>query len=142
VRFHIIGAVNSPGVYTLSPGALVQDAIQAAGGPSADADLETLNLATMIRDQQQIIVPRLSPALIPGSRTITLEGSDDDLVNINTADSATLQTLPGIGPVLAGRIIDYRNEHGPFNTIDDLSAIKGIGETRLEQLRALVSVGP
>jgi competence protein ComEA len=141
VRCHVVGAVRTPGVYTLPPGALVQDAVLAAGGPSDDADLERLNLATVIQDQEQIIVPEQSAALrvnTPG----TIVESDGGLVNINTADSERLQTLPRIGPVLAGRIIDYRDQHGPFAAVDDLTLVKGIGEATLERLRPLTTVGP
>lgn len=138
VRFHILGAVNAPGVYTLPPGARVQDAIEAAGGASADANLERLNLAAVVEDQQQIIVPGRQAATGSGA----LEGPGVDLVNINTADSEALQTLPGIGPATADKIIAYREEHGPFNAIDDIVNVKGIGEATLEKLRPLITVGP
>jgi competence protein ComEA len=141
VRCHVVGAVNAPGVYSLPPGSLVQDAIQSAGGPAADANLEQLNLAAVIQDQEQIVVPQRQAASAPGAPDAP-EGSATGLVNINTADSETLQTLPGIGPALAGRIIDYRDEHGPFVTVDDLTAVKGIGEATLEKLRPLITVGP
>lgn len=138
VRFHILGAVNAPGVYTLPPDARVQDAIEAAGGASADANLERLNLAAVVEDQQQIIVPGRQAATGSGA----LEGPGVDLVNINTADSEALQTLPGIGPATADKIIAYREEHGPFNAIDDIVNVKGIGEATLEKLRPLITVGP
>jgi competence protein ComEA len=141
VHCHVIGAVRTPGVYTLPPGALVQDAILVAGGPSDDADLERLNLATVVQDQEQIVVPKRSAALkfdAPGN----IVGSDDGLVNVNTADGERLETLPRIGPVLAERIIDYRDQHGPFAAVDDLILVKGIGEATLEQLRPLITVGP
>lgn len=141
VRCHVVGAVRTPGVYTLPPGALVQDAILAAGGPSDDADLERLNLATTVQDQEQIIVPKRSVTL-RFDAPMTIVESDDGLVNINTADSERLQTLPRIGPVLAERVINYRQEHGPFTTVDDLILVKGIGEATLERLRPLTTVGP
>jgi competence protein ComEA len=141
IRCHIVGAVNAPGVYTLPPGARVQDALQAAGGASVDADLERLNLAAVVQDQQQVVVPRRQAATTPGG-TDALGGPGAGLVNVNTADSETLQTLPGIGPVIATRIIEYRDEHGPFATVEDLVAVKGIGEVTLEKLRPLVTVGP
>jgi competence protein ComEA len=131
---HVVGPVNAPGVYTLPPGATVQDAIRAAGGPSADADLERLNLAVVVQGQQQIVVPRRQVA--PGAPG----GTGSGLLDINAADSETLQTLPGIGPVLAGRIIEYRDEHGPFATVDDLINVKGIGQATLEKLRPLIAV--
>jgi competence protein ComEA len=141
VRFHIVGPVNAPGVYTLPPNSRVQDALQAAGGPTADADLEQLNLAAVVQDQDQIIVPRRIMGLAPGTSS-PVRGLGANLVNVNTADSETLQTLPGIGPVLAGRIIDYRNEHGPINSIESLVEVKGIGEATLEKLRLLITLGP
>jgi len=141
VRCHVVGAVDAPGVYTLPPGALVQDAIQMAGGPREDADLEQLNLAAEIQDQEQIVVPRRSANVRPDTPG-TPGGSDEGLVNINTADSDTLQTLPRIGPVLAERIIEYRDEHGPFVDVADLVLVKGIGEATLEQLRPLITSGP
>jgi competence protein ComEA len=131
VRFHILGAVNAPGVYTLPPGAQIQDAIEAASGASADADLGRLNLAVVVEDQQQIIVPGRG-----------VEGPNAGLVNVNTADSETLQTLPGTGPVTADKIIAYREEHGPFGVVDDIIGVKGIGEATLEKLRPLITVGP
>ena len=133
---HVTGQVIAPGVYTLSPGAEVQDAIQAAGGASVDADLERLNLAAVVQDHQQIVVPRRR------TDSNALDGPSAGLVNINTAGSETLQTLPGIGPALAGRIIDYRDAHGPFVAVEDLLNVKGIGEVTLEKLRPLISVGP
>ena len=134
LRCHVVGQVNAPGVYTLPPGARIQDALQAAGGPTADADLDAINLAAAVQDQQQIIVPRRPVASSRGTPTA--------LVNINTADSATLQTLPGIGPVMADRIVAYRQEHGPFAALDDLLNVKGIGPATLDKLRPLITLGP
>jgi competence protein ComEA len=141
VQCHVVGAVSAPGVYILSPGARVHDAVQAAGGYTADADQEGLNLAAVVQDQQQIIVPRRQAALTPGA-TKALEGPGNNRVNINTADSATLQGLPGIGPVMADRIITYRDQHGPFAVVDELIAIRGIGEATLERLRPLITTSP
>jgi competence protein ComEA len=141
IRCHVVGAVNTPGVYTLPPGARVQDAVQAAGGASADADLQRLNLAAAVQDQQQVVVLRQQAVTTPGT-TDASEEPGTGLVNINAADSETLQTLPGIGPVMADRIIEYRDEHGPFPTVEDLINVKGIGEVTLEKLRPLVTVGP
>jgi competence protein ComEA len=140
VRCHVVGAVNTPGVYTLPPGAAVQQAVAAAGGPAADADLESVNLAAAVQDQQQIVVPR-RPATGRSGESI-LTSSSDALININTADSEALETLPGIGPALAARIIAYREENGPFGTVDDLLNVKGIGEVTLDKLRPLISAGP
>ncbi len=135
VRVHVLGAVNEPGVYTLPPALLVRDAIEAAGGASADADLERLNLAAVLQDQQQVIVPSQQAGAAPGS-------PGGGLVNINTADSEILQILPSIGPATAEKIIAYRDENGPFLTVDDIIGVKGIGDVTLEKLRPLISVGP
>jgi competence protein ComEA len=138
---HVVGPVNAPGVYTLPPGSLVQDALQAAGGPTADADIARLNLSAVVQDQQQIVVPSKQLGLAPKSPGILLE-ADTGLVNINSATSEMLQTLPSIGPALAERIIAYREEHGPFATTEDLVQVKGIGQATLEKLQPLITVGP
>lgn len=142
VRFHIVGPVKTPGVYALPAGALVQDALQAAGGPTADADVEHLNLAEQIQDQQQIIVPERLTAPTPGSNSVRTKGIEIDLlVDINTADSETLQELPGIGPVLARRIIDYRDENGDLTDVEELTNVNGIGDKTMDKLRPLITVG-
>jgi competence protein ComEA len=141
IRCHVVGAVSVPGVYTLPPGSRVQNAIQAAGGPTAGADLERLNLAAVIQDQTQVVVPWQVAARTPLAPSPS-EGIGTGPVNINTADSETLQTLPGIGPVLAGRIVEYREEHGPFTIVGNLTAVKGIGEATLEKLRPFITLGP
>ncbi len=135
VRVHVVGSVNAPGVYTLPPGSSVQDAIEAAGRVSNDADLERLNLAAVLQDQQQVIVPSKQAGAAPGA----LGGG---LVNINTADSETLQTLSGIGPATAEKIIAYRDENGPFLAVGDIINVKGIGEATLEKLRPSITAGP
>jgi competence protein ComEA len=141
VRCHVVGAVHAPGIYTLPPGACINDVLHVAGGPTTDADLESVNLAAEIQDHQQVIIPRLS-RMIDLTAPATKHKTVDGLVNINDADSGVLQTLPGIGPVLADRIIEYRLRHGPFTSVDELIEVKGIGEMTLEKLRAAVTVGP
>jgi competence protein ComEA len=142
VRFHIVGPVTAPGVYTLPTGALVQDALQAAGGPTADADVERLNLAEQIQDQQQIIVPRRMTVPTPRPEDVRTKGIEIDLlVDINTANSEMLQELPGIGPVLAGRIINYRDENGDFTDVEELTNVNGIGDKTMDKLRPLIIVG-
>ena len=140
VRCHVIGAVAAPGVYTLPLGSLVEDAIRAAGGPTAEADLDQLNLTEKVEDQAQIVVPERTDA----RRTRSLDAParvGGELININTSNANALQTLPGIGPILAERIIACRDVNGYFETVDDLVSVKGIGEAKLEQLRPLVTVG-
>ncbi len=136
VRVYVSGAVLSPGVYTLPAGSSAAEAIDAAGGPTDEADLASVNLAQAVQDQEQLHVP-LVRAGQPDSPDAP---QTDGAVNINTADSQTLQTLPGIGPAMAERIISYRQENGSFATVDDLVNVKGIGPATLEKLRDLITV--
>jgi competence protein ComEA len=136
---HVAGAVRRPGVYLLPEGSRVDDAIRAAGGARPTAALDQVNLAALLIDGQQVIVPRQTaggavpaPAASPSAPAAP--------VNLNTATLEDLDGLPGIGPVTAQKIIDYRAEHGPFASVDELDAIPGIGPARMEQLRELVTV--
>jgi len=132
------GAVNKPGNYTLPPGSLVDDAVRAAGGPTADADLERINLARELRDGDQVHVPRFGEVL----PTPTPYGlSADGRVDINLADAALLETLPGIGPAIAQRIIEYREMNGPFATIEEIQKVSGIGLAKFEGIRGTITVG-
>ena len=121
----------------------MQDAIDVAGGPASDADLDRINLAIELRDQQQVYVPREgethSPPPISGGGGAADTGA---LVNINTATAAELETLPRIGPTMAGRILEYREANGPFKAIEDIQNVQGIGLTTFEGLRDLITVGP
>lgn len=138
---HVAGWVRRPGVYQLGEGRRVIDAIDAAGGVRRGADLGALNLAAVLVDAQQVVVPRTggTPA---GTVSPTAVGSPSAtaLVNVNTAGLEELETLPGIGEVLAGAIVAYREEHGPFTSVDQLLDVSGIGEVTLEELRDLVTV--
>jgi competence protein ComEA len=138
------GAVNTPGVYTLPAGSRVQDALTRAGEATSDADTRSLNLARRLNDGEQIYVPRYGeatplPVATParGAPTPTRLASK---ININTASVAELDTLPGIGPALAQRIIDYRTQHGDFKTIEDLKKVRGIGEALFNQIKDLITV--
>ena len=140
VRVYVSGAVATPGVYTLPPRSLVDDALKAAGGATAEADLDHINLALEVRDQQQIHVPRkgepAQPAPdVPGSPAVKR-------VNINTATLAELDTLPKIGLVTAQRIIDYRTKNGPFKKIEDLKNVSGIGDATFDALKDFITVEP
>jgi len=145
IRVYITGAVSQPAVYSLPPGSIVQDALQAAGGPTGDADLERINLAQELRDQQQVYIPRRGET---ASRSLISGGNSDSnstgsgLVNINTASAAELETLPRVGPSTAQRIIAYRQEHGPFATIEEIQNVSGIGPATFEQLKDLITTGP
>ena len=143
IRVHVAGAVRHPTVYRLPPGSIVQDAIEAAGGPAPDADLDQINLAVELQDQQRVYVPHqgeLHP-LPPVSGSEPSESSDPR-ININTATAAELETLPRIGPTMAGRILAYRDANGPFGTTEDIQNVPGIATATFEGLRDLITVGP
>lgn len=135
----VTGKVRHPGVVTVAAGARVIDALRAAGGPLPDADLETLNLARKLTDGELVAVgvPGVSPGPAPDGAAAP--GSSGP-VDLNTATLAELDTLPGVGPVLAQRILDWRTEHGRFASVDQLADVPGIGESRMAQLRVLVRV--
>jgi competence protein ComEA len=140
---HVAGWVRRPGVYELRQGDRVIDAIRAAGGPRKGADLGALNLAALLVDAQQVLVPRIAdeaagPA--SGSTTDPSTSPAPQLVNVNSGTAEELETLPGIGEVLAAAIIAYREEHGPFASVDQLVDVSGIGDATLEEIRDLVTV--
>lgn len=141
---HVSGAVQAPGVYALPRGARVQDAIEAAGGFTEGANVDAVNLAAFLEDGGKVVVPekgeQVESAKDYGNSSQT--PSSESLVDINTADQATLETLPGIGPVMAQRIIEYRDQNGFFNTKEDIMNVKGIGEATYTQIRDLIVVNP
>jgi competence protein ComEA len=139
VLVDVAGWVRRPGVYEFTEGARVIDAIDAAGGARSGAVLEALNLAAPLTDGTQILVPRegqegVAPAPVTGGAVA------GGLVNVNSAIATELEELPGIGEVIAQRIIDYRTENGPFATVDELLDVSGIGDAILESIRELVTV--
>jgi len=141
----VTGWVRKPGVFAFEPGDRVIDAVERAGGARDNADLTLLNLAAALVDGQQILVPKDGaqvPGTVPGTTpgTTGVPGATGGLVNINTADEASLETLNGVGPVLAASIIAYRTEHGPFTSIDQLDEVSGIGPATMEDLRSQVTV--
>ncbi len=136
IRVYVSGAVQSPGVYTLPPESIADDALRLAGGPTEDADLTFVNLAATLQDGQQLHVPTFGQEPVP---TVPLS-SLPLLVNVNTAGADELETLPGIGPVTASSIIAYREEHGPFRTVDALLSVSGIGPATLEKIRGFITV--
>lgn len=146
VVVYITGAVPRPGVYALAQGSRVQDAISAAGGFLADAEKSGINLARLVEDGEQLDIPYMegsSPVLIPPpapTEAPSLSGSD--LININIASQSELETLPGIGPTTAQKIITYRQQNGPFVTIDDIINVSGIGPGTFERIKDLITVGP
>jgi len=132
---YVVGAVKHAGLVRLTEGARVADALERAGGPSRRADLTLVNLAAPVADGQQIVVPaRVAPGASGGA---TAAGSPAK-VSLASATIEQLDALPGIGPVTAQKILDWRQTHGPLRSVDDLDAIPGIGPARVEQLRGLV----
>ena len=137
----VAGAVRKPGVFSFAPGDRVIDAVERAGGALEKADLTLLNLAAPLTDGQQILVPKKGAAPPVGAPvTGGVAGGPTALININSADEPTLETLNGVGPVLAAAIIQYRTEHGPFASVDQLDEVSGIGPATLEDLRSQVTV--
>ncbi|WP_242652730.1 ComEA family DNA-binding protein [Intrasporangium flavum] len=145
---HVVGQVNRPGLVRLAPGSRVADAITAAGGARRGADLSALNLARLVVDGEQVHVPRPGEAVTAGAGRAAASGGTGDagggsggaLVSLNTADLAALDTLPGVGPVLAQRILDWRTEHGRFTSVDELGEVSGIGDKLMERLRPKVTL--
>lgn len=145
---YVSGAVVRPGVYALPPGARVADAVEAAGGATAAADLIQLNLARRVHDEEQIHVPRegdptrVLPTTVTAPAGDPSAGGGSSLVNINTAGLAELDALPGIGPGYAQRIIDYREANGPFRSVEEIQNVPGIGPSTFARIRDLICVSP
>ena len=139
---HVVGEVRRPGLYRLRDGARIADAVHRAGGALRDADLAAVNLAAPLVDGIQVFVPsRVAAGAVPpaGGAGSAGGGAAGGLVSLSSATVDELDELPGVGPITAQKIIDYRTEHGPFASVDDLDAVPGIGPTRIEQLRELVT---
>lgn len=135
----VAGWVRRPGVYEFAEGARVIDAIDAAGGARPGAVLSSLNLAAPLVDGTQVLVPKESQSA-PTTETGTGTSGATGLVNVNSATNAELETLPGIGEVIAQAIVDHRTENGPFTSVDQLVDFSGIGDATLENIRELVTV--
>lgn len=143
VIVYITGAVPRPGVYALPKGARIQDAISAAGGFLAEAEKSQINLAALVEDGEKLDIPYLEGALpVVGSPVPEVVTSTTELININTASLAELDTLPGIGPTTAQKIIDYRQQNGPFLNTQDIINVSGIGPGTYERIKDLITVGP
>jgi competence protein ComEA len=143
---HVVGAVRRPGLFQLREGARVADLVARAGGATRKADLAAVNLAAPLVDGIQVLVPRRVPTGgVSGSTEGDLAAPSDTesgvgpKPSLSSATADELDELPGVGPVTAQKILDYRAEHGPFRSVDDLDAIPGIGPARIEQLRDLVT---
>lgn len=151
---HVVGAVRYPGVYRFKNGLRVQDAVRRAGGARPGADLQAINLAAKLTDAQQVVVPRRATAGASSPGAATSAGSTPAAaggaagsavpaaapVNLNSATAEQLDTLDGVGPATAQKILEYRAQHGGFRSVDDLAQISGIGPKRLESLRGKVVV--
>lgn len=135
----VAGAVRRPGLYRLRSGSRIDDAIAAAGGPTAKAQLDAVNLAAPIADGEQVVVPGRGVAGAPAATPPAAGSSPSAPLDLNTATAEQLDSLPGIGPVTAQKILDYRQEHGGFGSVDELDAVPGIGPARLADLRELVA---
>ena len=145
VYAHVLGEVAKPGLYVLDDGARVAEALAAAGGTLPTADLAAVNLARTVADGEQILVPAVgtagaAPGAAAGGSGAAGGGAAGGLVDLNTADVASLDQLPRIGPALAQRIIDWRTANGRFTSVDDLLGVTGIGEKMLAGIRDLVRV--
>jgi len=145
LRVYVTGAVRNPAVYKMARGSIILDAVEAAGGATAGAALDGINLAQELQDQQHIHVPCVgevdAPPVVSGG---TSRGGalGSLLVDINTAPAEELETLPGIGEVMARRIVDHREVNGPFRSVDQIQDVSGIGPKTFEALKNLITVGP
>jgi competence protein ComEA len=146
VLVHVAGAVRRPGLYELPAGARVADAIDSAGGPRRNADLDTVNLAQVLSDAMKVEIPTRgqavsappSPGATPG---LAVGGTTSGgVVSLNSADLAALEAIPGIGPVKAAAILQYRDEAGGFSTVEELLDVTGIGPATLESIRPYVTI--
>jgi competence protein ComEA len=132
----VAGAVRRPGLHALAPGTRIADALAAAGGATAHADVNAVNLAAPVADGEQIVVPARGAGTAAGSNGAA--PSPTAPLDLNTASLEQLDALPGIGPTTAQKILDYRQAHGSFHSVDELDAVPGIGQGRLAQLKGLV----
>lgn len=144
VCVHVAGCVAAPGVVSLPEGSRVSDAVDAAGGLTAGAAPQAVNLARVLADGEQVVIPSTAEASAPAAPS-SAEGAAGTpaaggKVNLNTADAAELQTLSGVGAAKAAKIIAHREKNGPFKTVDDLVDVSGIGEKTLEALRPDICV--
>jgi competence protein ComEA len=138
---HVAGAVKHPGVYRLHDGDRVKDAVARAGGPRAGADVNAINLAAKVADGQQVVVPRRGAATAGAADASAGTGAAAQApVGLNSATAEQLDTLDGVGPATAQKILDWRREHGGFSSIDDLGEVPGIGPKRLAALRGKVQL--
>lgn len=151
IIIHIAGAVNEPGIKKLKEGARIEDAIQMAGGLTEDADISNVNLAYVLEDGVKIKIPSYQDAQDPEEDEIMTDGigeniieniasSNSNKININKATEEELKNLPGIGIELASRVVKYRDENGKFSNIEEIKNVSGIGDSKFEKIKDLISV--
>lgn len=149
ISVYVSGAVRNPGVYPLGEDARLADALGAAGGATGDAQLESVNLARRLRDEEHHHIPRVGETPPPASNTASGQAlapvassaeEEGGLIDLNSASEALLETLPGIGKTRASAIVDYRELNGPFSSVSDITNVQGIGPTTYEKIRDLVTV--
>jgi len=128
----VTGAVRRPGVYRMPAGSRVDDAVTRAGGAAPEAELEAINLAARLADGQQVVVPEA----VPGGGAVASAGSEEGPISLGTATAEQLEEIEGIGPVTAGDIVAFRDEHGGLSSVDQLDQVPGIGPATMESLRA------
>jgi competence protein ComEA len=134
----VAGAVRRPGLYRLPQGSRIADAVARAGGATGKAALDGVNLAAPLADGEQVVVPARIPGAASTAASSVSGAPSSGPVSLSTATAEQLDALPGIGPVTAQKIVDYRTQHGAFHSVDELDAISGIGPAKLDQLRGLV----
>jgi competence protein ComEA len=140
---YVAGAVAVPGVYVLDNPARVTDAVTAAGGAAVGADLDVVNLAAAVHDGERVYVPQVGGTVPPvvGADVVIVDNTTvTGPVNINSATAEQLDVLPGVGPTTAAAIVSHREQHGPFQTVEQLADVRGIGPAKLDALRGLVTV--
>ncbi len=135
---YVVGAVRRPGLYRLTQGSRVADAVARAGGVTRKADPAALNLAAPLADGEQVLVPARLPVAVAASQGAAVPGVPQGPIQLSSATAEQLDALPGIGPATAQKILDYRAEHGAFRSVEELDDVPGIGPARVEQLRGLV----
>jgi competence protein ComEA len=145
IKVHIAGQVNNPGVIALEPGARVEDAINMAGGLTPQGDITHINLAAILQDQDKVYIPSTEeveahPDAFEAVQGSGMKAGGSGLVNINRASAQELEQLPGIGPVKAQSIIEYRDKNGYFTKIDDIINVSGIGEKTFERIKDSITI--
>lgn len=141
IMIYVCGAVVNPDVYSLLEGSRVKEAVEAAGGFASDADRVRINLARRLSDGEQVYVPRVGEEALPVTPpAAVVPGQAGSKININAATVEELDTLPGIGPAYAERIVSYRRDFGPFGKLEDIKKVRGIGNATFEEIKDLITV--